>query len=353
MNFTPFLEDLTARMEDEVEAGIRQAWINFREGRSGLGADEPFVPPSRAPKPPMVQWPEIHINDALGDIDLMIMHQLSMVSASLAAGSNGILNVRSNYGVSIMASQLGCEVYIMPRKHHNLPTPRPLPGPDPIRRAIDAGVPDLRTGQGGDVFDCGARLAELLASHEVLDRWIFLYHPDAQGPIDNAELAWGSDMFLAFYDTPELVHDYLDLATEHYITFLKTWHAEHPSRSPYSAHWGHLFKGPIMLRDDSLMNLSPEIYDEFIFPREARCLNELGGGAIHYCGRGSHVIDRFSRIECLSAANLSQPHLNDMDAVFAATIDKGIALLDLQADAARAAAGTGRDLRGRVHCARE
>ncbi|TVQ16915.1 MAG: hypothetical protein EA382_19490 [Spirochaetaceae bacterium] len=102
-----------------------------------------------------------------------------------------------------------------------------------------------------------------------------------------------------------------------------------------------------MLRDDSLMNLSPEIYDEFIFDRESRCLSELGGGAIHYCGRGSHVIDRFAKMPDLTAVNLSQPHLNEMETVYRSTVDRGIVLLNLDA---AAAASAGRDLHGRVQC---
>ena len=349
IDFTSYVDDLARRIDPDEEARIHRAWHDFLDGRLAgtIASGEPFVPPARVPKPATVEWPRLHINDGLADIDSMVLHQLSMVSDALAAGSNAILNVRTNYGVSIMTSQLGCEVVIMSREQGNLPTTRPLAGDDPIRAAIDRGVPDLRAGQGADVFDCGARFAEVLAMHEALDRWVLLYHPDTQGPIDNAELAWGSDIFLAFYDDPQLVHDFLDLMVEHYLAFLRRWFAEHPARGEYSAHWGHLIKGQVMLRDDSLMNLSPEIYDEFILERERRSINELGGGVIHYCGRGSHVIDRFSRIESLSGVNLSQPHLNEMDAVYEATVDRGINLIALDPTAA---ARAGRDLKGRVHC---
>jgi hypothetical protein len=351
VDLTPYLDDLAARIDPREEARIHEAWMGFLDGRPGYrNAAGAFVPPSRAQRPAAVEWPDIHINDALDDPDTMVLHQLSMVSAALEAGSNAILNVRANYGVSIMTSQLGCEVVVMSREQGNLPTTRPLTGPDPIRAALDRGVPDVRAGQGGDVFDCGERMAQALRRHDVIDRWVMLYHPDAQGPIDNAELAWGSAIFLAFYDEPQLVHDFLDLMTEHYLTFLRAWFAAHPPRSEYSAHWGHLIKGRIMLRDDSLMNLSPQIYDEFIHSRERRCFAELGGGAIHYCGRGSHVIDRFPAIDGLTAVNLSQPHLNEMDRVFAHTVDRGIRLIGLEPSAAAEAAAGGTELHGGVHC---
>ncbi len=350
----PYLDDLASRIDPEEEQRIHLAWIDFLEGRleARLGSTASFVPPGRTPRPAGIDWPSVHINDALADIDTMVLHQLSMVSEAIASGSNSILNVRANYGVSIMASQLGCEVVIMSREQGDLPTPRPLAGEDPIRKALDRGIPDLRAGQGADVFDCGERFEELLSRREVLKDWVMLYHPDAQGPIDNAELAWGSGIFLAFYDEPELVHRFLDLMTEHYLAFLRAWFAAHRPRRLYNAHWGMLMKGNIMLRDDSLMNLSPEIYDEYIFAREARCLAELGDGVIHFCGRGSHVIDRFHRMGGLTGVNLSQPHLNDMDAVFAETVDRGLVLIGLDPQAAATAGGRGVDLRGHVHCPR-
>jgi hypothetical protein len=349
IDFTPYIDDLARRIDPEEEERIHRAWRDFCDGSldGTVEPGQPFVPPARTAKPPTIEWPAIHINDALEDIDTMVLHQLSLVSDAIASGSNAILNVRTNYGVSIMTSQLGCEVVIMDRRFGNLPTTRPLSGADPIRAAIDRGVPDIRAGQGSDVFDCGERFSDVLARNEVLERWVWLYHPDTQGPIDNAELAWGSDIFLAFYDTPDLVHESLDLMVDHYVSFLRAWFAAHPPRGQYSSHWGHLIKGQIMLRDDSLMNLSPEIYDEFILERESRCLQDLGGGAIHYCGRGSHVIDRLPGMQGLNAVNISQPHLNDMEKVFEHTVDAGLVLVGLDREAADTA---GRDLRGRVHC---
>lgn len=366
MNLDPFLDDLSRRIDTDEEQRLQSAWRTFLDGKAA--DDEVFVPPSRSPKPAKVTWPDVHINDALGDIDLMVLHQLSMVSRELAEGSNTVLNVRTNYGVSIMTSQLGCRVVLMSREQGNLPTTRPL-GEDAhaatigraksdddgasrtaaIRDAIDRGVPDLRSGQGAMVFDCAERFAEIFAGHTEIAQSVILYHPDTQGPIDNAELAWGSDIFVAFYDSPDLVHQFLDLMTDHYIAFLSKWFKLYPPPK-YNAHWGNMLLGNVMLRDDSLMNLSPEIYRQFILKREERCLSSLGGGAIHFCGRGSHVIEAMGKIRGLTGINLSQPELNEMETIYHATVDRGINLLGLAPSAARVAIENGRPLRGRVHC---
>jgi hypothetical protein len=98
------------------------------------------------------------------------------------------------------------------------------------------------------------------------------------------------------------------------------------------------------------MNLSPQIFDEFIAPCDGRLLAEFGGGAIHFCGRGDPYIGSLSRIPGVRAINLSQPECNNMDRIFDSTIEQGIALIGLRSDAAEAALRRGRNLRGRVHC---
>ena len=70
-----------------------------------------------------------------------------------------------------------------------------------------------------------------------------------------------------------------------------------------------------MLRDDSAMNLSPEFYTEFALKYDAELLEFFGGGVMHYCGKGDHFVPILAKEKALTAINLSQPHLNDMDII--------------------------------------
>ena len=103
-----------------------------------------------------------------------------------------------------------------------------------------------------------------------------------------------------------------------------------------------------MLRDDSAMNLSPAMFDEFIKPYDGRLLAEFGGGAIHFCGRGDHFIENLSTIEGVHAVNLSQPECNDMETIYRHTVDKGIQIVGLNEATARQALAQGRDLHNSV-----
>ena len=342
------LDDLASRIDEEHEAAIHASWDAFVEGQID---EEIFFPCQRVTSASKVDWPQIPVNQTLHDPQLMAMSQFKAVSDVLASGANFLLNVRCNYGVSIMTSQLGCQVVEMPEGQNNTPTTMALGSEDAIRRVIEQGVPDLRTGQEQAVWDTAELFLEIMDRWPVLGRWVSLDHPDAQGPMDNAELAWGSEIFLAFYDSSQLVHDFLELMTEHYLAFMSKWF-EMVKPGQTNVHWGLKHPGTIVLRDDSLMNLSPQIYEEFIRDREARCLRELGGGMIHFCGRGDHFIQLMGEMknDGLTAINMSQPHLNDMETIYQHTVDQDIKIIGFDPTWAKKAVNQGRKLHGRVAC---
>lgn len=341
----PYLDDLVRRIDSAQEERLRHAWEGFWQGECETDV---FVPPPREPSPPGIPWPDVHINRAIEDFDTMLLGQFRACSDVLEEGAFSILNVRSNYGTGILPSLFGCELYMMPEEMNTLPTALPLHRKDRILALLDRGVPDARSGLGAKVFEAAERYLEIFAAYPDLARDVQLYHPDTQGPIDVAEVVWGSEIFLEFLDDPDLVRSVLELMTRTYIAFLEEWYRLVPRTGEYSAHWGLWMKGHVMLRNDSLMNLSPQIYEDMIRPLDQQCLDALGGaGAVHFCGRGDHFIEAMSHMEGLTAVQLSQPEYNDMETIYRHTVDKGIALLALNSETAHTA---DRPLRGLVQC---
>ena len=150
------------------------------------------------------------------------------------------------------------------------------------------------------------------------------------------------------YDDPDMVHEALDFMTEVYLDFTRRWQAAFPPYGKgYSVEWGLLHRGLTMLRNDAIVNLSGDMYREFAMPYDARVFAELGG-CMHFCGRGDHYIGAACEIEGLSGINLSQPELNDMEKIYAATIDRGRIIIGMPESEIARAGAAGRPLRGRV-----
>ena len=345
-----YLNDLEKRIHPETEETLEAEWRRFLAGKC---PDQVFHPKRKQTAPPEIEWPKILINTALKDKELMLLRELSGVSAALAAGNGTILNIRCNYSTTILPSLFGVEIFYLEDQHDVLPASHPLPdGADGIRRLLDAGVTGFDRGWGPAVFETALYIRETLKDYPKIREYVRFYHPDLQGPLDVTEMIWGSDIFMEFYDNPDLVKSFLSLITETYSGFMNRWNGLVPSvNDRFSSHWGCGHAGKIVLRDDSAMNLSPEMYEEFALPFDRRLLKEFSGGVVHFCGKGDHYIDRLSAVPELTGIQLSQPEYNDMERIFQYTVDRGIPLLDLSYErGVKPALESGRDLHGQVYC---
>ena len=319
------LEDIEKRIDPAVENDFLQQWKNFWDNNC---TDAFFVPKRKVVTTPGMDIKRININDCLADYELMLNSQLAMVSDQLGSEACA-LGMRANYGTGIMSSLFGAEIFKMPREMDTLPTTRAFNDSSTIRKLLDNGIPDLSRGFGQHVFAFGEMCKEILQDYPLISQYVRMYHPDTQGPLDIAELLWGSEIFYEMYDDPEFVHAVLNLITDTYIKFLDKWFGLFPAKEDLNVHWHLLHKGKIMLRNDSAMNLSPEMYGEFALPYDKRLLEYYGGGCVHFCGRGDHYIERLCGIDALTSINLSQPHLNDMEKIYRVVNSAGKKIIGL------------------------
>lgn len=341
-----YLEDLEQRIDPEVEEDLLRQWQEFWEGPPQEGV---FRPRRRKRAPSSVKWPKITVNESLEDVERMALRQLSGCSDFLAGGSGRVMNIRANYGTGTLPSLFGAEIFVMDAALDTLPTTKPIPGgTEGVKRLLDRGVPDLHGGYGGKCFTTAARYLEWLKDYPKVSKYVHVYHPDVQGPMDVCEMLWGSDVFVEFLDQPAVVKAFLGLITETYVRYMQKWLELVPPRGDYAAHWGYYVRGRVVLRNDSAMNLSGAMYEEFVEPFDQQILDAFGGGAMHFCGKGDHYIHRLGRLRKLYAVDLSQPQYNDMELIYKHTLDCGIKLLGLNLETAEAALRQGRALHGCV-----
>lgn len=322
------LSELLECLERKIDIGWERAKLS--DWKRVL-AFEPFVGgfDATAPAGPVPGgWPRISVNEAIsGGPEAMLVSQLAEVWSIVNCHSRRIPNIRANYGTGILPSLFGAELFWMEDSLDTLPTTKPLECDDPISRLLDAGEPDITSGLGGKVFEAAEFFKSALAPYPGLAEVVWIYHPDLQGPLDAAELLVGSGLYLAFYDAPEKLISFLELITRTYIRFMRKWFEIVPPQAsmgtePIMAHWGSLYPGRVMLRNDSLVNLSAEMYEGLVRTFDERILREFGGGAVHFCGKIDHCIEAVTAIEGLAAVNVSQPHLNDMRRVLEATVHR-------------------------------
>ena len=325
-DLTPYLEDIERRIDEKQEDLIWEAWKAFAHGKAPEGSE--FRPPVRTPKEAGVTWKHVNINDAIADEDLMILSQLERCHNMLIRPSNLVMVIRANYGVGNIASMFGAKPFIMPYELDTLPNVYAIGGgSEGIERLLDAPAPEMTAGNGAHIYSIAERYAEIRAKYPKIARYIRIEHPDGQGPMDNCELLWGSDIFYALYDEPELVHALLRRVTDTIRRFYEKWISYFPYEDGLISFFGRISRGNIVIRDDSAMNLSPEFFNEFIRPYDEELLAHFNGGAIHFCGTGDHFIESMGKMPNLYTVDMTQPHLNQhMDRILRALPDNGINL---------------------------
>ena len=315
-----YLDDIESRIDERAEDEI-QAYLSAWSRHEAGSQDRPR---GRKAAPSRLDWPAVNINDAIADDDQMLLSEFGRVNQRLSRDGSIPLRVRCNYGVGNVASAFGAQLFVMPRESNTLPNVTKL-GEDKCIELIDQPLPGLHAGNFRDIYRVGRLYREIADTYPKIGKYVHVEQPDLQGPMDNLELLWGSELFYALYDLPDEIHALLDKLASYIKLQIDGWLELFPENRGRSNYFRYVEGGSLVLRDDSAMNLSPEMFSEFIAPYDGRLLKKYGG-LIHFCGRGDHFIGRMTAMEGLSGVNMSQPHLNDMEKVFASTVDKGVHL---------------------------
>ncbi len=248
---------------------------------------------------------------AFDNPELMLCNQLIPILTGATIRDHQIYSIRPNFGVGTLPSFFGAPSSFA--DENQMPWCNHLPDKDAVKRAIENGPPSLDAGLGPRIIETCDYYARTLARHPKLQRNIALYHPDFQGPFDTAHLIYGTDLYLDMCDDPDFVHHLLSVITDTYIALMDRILA--CMREPLDGflhHWDFLFRGRVLLRNDTAITLSPDMYNEFVRPYDERIFRHYGGGSMHYCGaRYPWLPDMLQKTEALQAINFGRvPNLD-------------------------------------------
>lgn len=344
-----YLRDLEERIDPASEEKLYADWLRFAD----LQWNAPYFKPRRLVKrPSSLEWPEIMYNDAYESYDGMAYKELIRMNKQLALGGPELLSYRASYGTVILPSLFGADPLLMPYEQNSLPSSKPLADAEGVfRKLLAAGrdAIDVRSGYAGKPFAAAAHFRDLLKNYPKLAKYSYIYMADTESPVSIMEALFGSEFYLMFYDEPELVHDSLALIADVFIRFAEAWHDDFPPvDAGHRNNWGFLHRGHALIREDAATNISGDLYREFIFPHDKRIMEALDGGAIHFCGKGDHLIEHFAELPGFYALNMSQPDWNDMSVIYENTIHKGATIVGLANYEVNRCLREGLDLMGRV-----
>ena len=224
------------------------------------------------------------------------------------------LTIRANYGTVIIASIFGATVE---QREDNPPWIRHFETFDEFKLIFDRSPLDFSQGICPQIIVRYKFYRDILGDYPNLQKCVKIVLPDLQGPLDSLELLRGSEIYTDFIIEPELTDRGLKLMAEAQVgfaNFLRQFTTD--GTDGFSHQHSVAVKGNILLRNDSAIMVSPEMYAEQVAPHDEYVLKELGGGGIHSCGRIDFNIPAIFKLESIRCFDFGQSYLNDVDAVY-------------------------------------
>ncbi len=170
-----------------------------------------------------------------------------------------------------------------------------------------------------------------LADYPYCRRAIQIALPDLQGPFDTAEMLWGSDIFLALTDDPQLLSAILDKIVRTMLAVVDYYRQFTYDRlDPFgNTQHGYVIPGRLLIRTDSSILVSSETYRHAIAPHEAKLLKNVGTGSIHFCGNGEHLVGDMLDIPDLCGLDLGQSETTNINRIFPLCAARNVAITNL------------------------
>ena len=249
---------------------------------------------------------------------------------------------RANFGTVLVASLFGADVR---QVDDNPPWVVHGQGADVTLEAVAAHDPqDFSRGWLARVEDTYAAYRQLLEAYPEIRRVLRLVLPDMQGPFDNLELIVGSGVFESLILDEALTGRALAVLAETQIALARRL-APLLDDGPdgFSHQHGTTICGNVLLRNDSVIMMSGDMYRAQIAPHDARVLHALGGGGIHCCGNVERIFPAFLDVPGLSCFDFGQSELNDVDALYRMAAERRIPLIRVTATEEELVSGRARE----------
>ncbi|WP_432798595.1 hypothetical protein [Poriferisphaera sp. WC338] len=249
--------------------------------------------------------------------------------------------IRANLGTGIIASMFGAKIEVL---DDNPPWAYPLGDDRDIERLVNEPLPEVTAGLGRQMFEHYTFFKEVLAGYPRCQAAFEITLPDLQGPFDVAEILWGSEIYLAIKLQPELVRQLLDRTTKQILRTARALKSYVSDSLQPLGNYQHAtaVKGQILMRNDSIVLISPETYAEVLKPYDTQIAEELGA-AIHFCGDGYHQVDNVLSVAGLQGLDFGQPEMMDSDAIYEKTAAQGIPIARMNVPREQLVNGTARE----------
>lgn len=256
-------------------------------------------------------WPSYPFKERWDDIEKNFIHLMGYVYCGALLKDDRTFSIEPDYGVVNIPELFGVESEVT---NEGNSMSKGLNDVEKIRRLVERGMPSFDSALNRKVEAFEDFATEVMSQYDNIRKTVHFNIPNIQGPFDLACLIWGSDIYVALYDEPELVEQLMDLVTDTYIAY-GLYHKKRlglPLDSAYHCAGVKLVRGGVRVCVDSSVLVAGDVYKTLSKPRDIRAFTPFSGGWIHFCGDGNHFIDELFDMEEMHYLHMGNPDSHDI-----------------------------------------
>ncbi|OHB56424.1 MAG: hypothetical protein A2Y12_06220 [Planctomycetes bacterium GWF2_42_9] len=237
----------------------------------------------------------------------------SSIYLSCELGDDLPITIRADFGCVLVASMFGANIE---QVENNPPWVRHREEKISYEQIIQTSIMDFNKGLLAKTVDRYKFYKDVLRGYPRLSKLTNIVLPDLQGPFDNLELLRGSEIFLDMYSQKESFLKAMAVITDAQIEIAKYFSQFTSDRiKGFSFQHGFALKGGILIRNDTSIMISPEMYSQLVAPFDEKILKTFGGG-IHSCGNVNKIVSQFMSLNSIDCFDFGQSELNDTESVY-------------------------------------
>ncbi|MEN8192379.1 MAG: hypothetical protein ABFS12_06150 [Bacteroidota bacterium] len=156
---------------------------------------------------------------------------------------------------------------------------------------------------------------ELLSDFPKLKEVVHFSLPDLQGPFNLYFLLRGTEAYTDVILESDFTHDLMQKITSILID-VTNYLSDFIEYNGISYYWNYSYPGKIRNVDDNSIQISSDLYNEFVLPYNQMLAQQCSGGIHHYCGQGDHIIDQVLNIEGNVGLNFGNPEMQNWETIY-------------------------------------
>ena len=268
----------------------------------GKAADSLPILVEATARPEKSKFPDYNLKECYYDREKMLISHLWQMIGYADSRSDAVPSIRANTGVGTVATVFGCTNRVFEDK---MPWVTEHLG---LEEALAVEVDNVAA---RGVMPMVLEYMEYF--HEKLDGRGYVYCSDTQGPLDVAHIVRGDGLLTDLRDEPEKVHMLLEKCSQVIIEAVKAMKEVVGEPLDRGYHDGSMYMGAggVRICEDTTTLLSPRDVREFAVPYTRRVCAAFGGGWVHFCGTGGHVMEALLEAPEVKGFNFGNPELFD------------------------------------------